>query len=299
MDRIKTFFKNLDYGEVSEITFGVFLLSAGFYFFFLPSNLVTGGVLGLSIIFQDIVNSESVVTIFVTVVNMALLILGGLILGKKFFLNTVYGSVLLSLFLFIFEVILKLDDKLVINQLTQSSFLISAIFGGILTGIGLGLVLRNDATTGGTDILQRIANKFFKVPFSVALYIIDGVIIILGIVITKSLEGGFYAIGALLIVGVVVDHMMLRGASGYTVFIVTKEFEAIQKAIYKGINRGITKTAVVGGYSLEDKDMIICTITKKQLYDLKHIISETDPAAFTFIVKANETLGQGFKKVDV
>lgn len=297
--RIINFFKKQNLSEVLEITIGVLLLTVGFYFFFLPANLVTGGVLGLSIVFENIVKSEEVISLFVTIVNGFLLIIGGLVLGKKFFFKTIYGSILLSVFLFLFEKAFKIPNTLIYNELSSgTSLLVSALFGGCITGLGLGLVLRNNATTGGMDIVQRIVNKFLRIPFSLALYLVDGTVIIIGIIVTKSLEGGFFAIGALLLTGVVIDYVMLRGKSGYTVFIVTHKFEELKNAIYQEINRGITKTSVVGGYSLTEKDMIICTITKNQLYDLKYIIHSIDPDAFTFIMKANETLGKGFRHVD-
>lgn len=297
--KVSNFFKKQKTSETLEITFGVLLLTCGFYFFFLPANLVTGGVLGLSIVFENIVESEEVISLFVTIANGILLVIGGLLLGKKFFFKTIYGSILLSTFLIIFEKGLKIPNTLIYSQLSGgTSLLVSALFGGCITGLGLGLVLRNNATTGGMDIVQRIVNKFLRIPFSLALYAVDGTIIIIGIIVTKSLEGGFFAIGALLLTGVVIDYVMLRGKSGYTVFIVTHKFEELKNAIYKEINRGITKTSVVGGYSLTEKDMIICTITKNQLYDLKYIIQENDPDAFTFIMKANETLGSGFRQVN-
>lgn len=296
---VSNFFTKQKITEIFEITIGVLFLTAGFYFFFLPANLVTGGVLGLSIIFEKIVDSEEVISLFVTIVNGILLVIGGLILGKKFFLKTIYGSVMLSVFLFLFEKVLKISNTLIYEQLSGgTSLLVSAIIGACISGLGLGLVLRNNATTGGMDIIQRIVNKFLRIPFSLALYVVDGTVIILGIIVTKSLEGGFFAIGALLLMGVIIDQVMLRGKSGYTVFIVTHKFEELKNAIYKEINRGITKTSVVGGYSLTKKDMIICTITKNQLYELKYVIQENDPNAFTFIIKANETLGSGFRQVD-
>lgn len=297
--KIKNHFTKQKIVEIIEITFGVLLLTIGFYFFLLPASLVTGGVLGLSIIFQELVNSEEIVSLFVTVVNMVLLVIGGLVLGKKFFLKTVYGSVLLSVFLFLFEKIFRIDSNIILNQISEGKLLLSAIFGGILSGAGLGFVLRNNATTGGMDILQRMANKFLKIPFSIALYLIDGTVVILGVIFTKSIEGGFYAIGSLLIIGVAIDQVMLRGKSGYTVFIVTQKFDLLKDAIYQGIDRGITKIDVIGGYSENNKNMIICTITKNQLYHIKNIIEENDPNAFTFITKTNETLGSGFRREDV
>lgn len=300
MSKTKTLLKGLltkeKMREIIEITIGVLIMTIGFYFFFLPASLVTGGVLGLSIVFQEYVGNEQVVTLFVTVVNFLLLVIGGLILGKNFFLRTIYGSILLSVYLFLFEKVFQIDSALIISQISEGKLLISAIFGAIFTGFGLGLVLRNNATTGGMDIVQRILTKYVKMPFSLAMYLIDGVVIILGVIATKSLEGGFYAVGALMLLGVVVDYVIVSGRSGYTLFIVTEKAQEVKEAIYRGIDRGITQTKVTGGFSEVEKDMLICTITKRQLYTLKHIIQVSDPDAFTFITKTNEALGQGFRQ---
>lgn len=296
MSKIKNILTKEKIKEIIEITIGVFIMTAGFYFFFLPTSLVTGGVTGLSIVFQELVGDEQVVSIFVTIVNFVLLIIGGLVLGKKFFLRTIYGSILLSVYLILFEKILQIDNAIIMNEIEQNTYLIAAIFGSITTGLGLGMVLRNDSTTGGMDIVQRIAFKYFKIPFSVAMYFIDGAVIIFGVIVTGSIEAGFYAVGALLLLGVVVDFVLVSGRSGYTVFIVTDQFQLLKDAIYKGVDRGITKTIVYGGYSETEKDMIICTITKRQLYTLKHIIKDNDPNAFTIITKTNEAIGQGFRR---
>lgn len=288
--------------EIVEISLGVLLVAIGFYFFFSPANLITGGVSGFSIIYKNLFGaSEIAVSIFILIANLTLLVIGGLILGKKFFYKTVYGTLLLPLILLIFSFIF--GDKFdLLSQISSegSKLLIAAIGGSIFTGLGLGLVFKNNATTGGTDVIQTILHKKMKIPYSVAIFIIDGVVILSGLFvlgkgnILNGIEPMFYAIIALSVSGYVVDKVMISGRSGYTVFIVTNEYHSLKEAIYLTINRGVTKVPAVGGYSESEKDMMICTISRNQLYSLKQIISEIDPKAFSIITKTSESVGLGF-----
>lgn len=281
--------------EISEITFGVILIASAFYFLFLPSELVTGGVTGLSIVFKEMFKANEIaVSIFILIANLILLIIGGVILGKNFFLRTIYGTLLLP-FITLLLSLLPIDSHIILNNISQDSnkIIIISTVGGLITGAGLGLVFKNNATTGGTDVLQRILYEKLKVPFSFAIYLTDGLIIAIGFFIF-GIDNTYFAIIALIISGTLVDKVLLSGRSGYTVFIVTSDYQKLKDEIYLKVNRGITKVSAVGGYSDKDRDMIICTISKNQLYHLKSVIQENDPTAFTFITKTVESVGQGF-----
>lgn len=281
--------------EATEITIGVILISLAFYFLFLPSELVTGGVTGLSIVFKEIFKaSEVAVSIFILIANLILLLIGGIILGKEFFFKTIYGTLLLPLITLLLS-LLPIDSNIILNNISQDSnkIIIISTVGGLITGLGLGLVFKNNATTGGTDVVQRILYEKLKVPFSFAIYLTDGLIIALGFFIF-GIDNTYFAVIALIIAGTLVDKVILSGRSGYTVFIVTSDYQKLKTEIYSKVNRGITKVSAVGGYSDKDRDMIICTISKNQLYHLKAVIEENDPTAFTFITKTVESVGQGF-----
>lgn len=284
--------------EMLQITIGVVLVAIGFYFFYKPRHLVTGGVSGTSIIFQNITKvGDFGSAMFIFIANLLLLIIGGLVLGKAFFFKTIYGSLLLPALIALLAIF---PSDLLINairkgseQINSNEIIIISTMGSIITGLGLGLVFKNNATTGGTDVIQRILHEKLKVPFSVAIYLTDGVIIAIGLFVF-DVESTYFAVVALVIAGIVVDKVMLSGKSGYTVFIVTTNFKEVKNAIYHTINRGVTKVNVEGGYSESGKEMLICTISKNQLYHVKGIIHETDPEAFTFITKTTESVGQGF-----
>lgn len=281
--------------ETLEITFGVILVSIGFYFLYLPANLVTGGVTGTSIIIKEIFSiNETMMSIFLFIVNSALLLIGGLVLGKEFFLKTIYGTLLLPALTLLYS-LLPIENSVFYNNIIEDShkIIIISTLGAFFTGFGLGYVFKNNATTGGTDVIQRILYDKLKVPYSVAIYLTDGVIIGLGFWIF-GIDNTYFAIVALIISATVVDKVMLTGKSGYTLFIVTNKYHDLKEQIYLKLDRGITKASVVGGYSDRNHDMIICTISKNQLYHIKAVIKEVDPNAFTFITKTVESVGKGF-----
>ena len=274
--------------EILEITAGVVLLSLGFYFFLLPMNLVIGGVMGISVILREVIP----VSTFLFITNILLLVVGGLFLGKVFFLKTIYATLLSPGLIFILERTIPSDFFM--KFMTESPLLISAGFGGLFIGVGLGMVLRSNATTGGMDIVQNIMNKFLHIPFSTAMYITDGIIIFIAMLIDFQL--GLYAVGAMLISGLIIDRLAIEGKSGYTAFIVTSKSEEIQKEIFDKLERGVTRVKVIGGFSKKEKDMIICTVDRIQFYNFKRIIKETDPKAFTFVSRTKEALGEGFSR---
>lgn len=274
--------------EIIEITAGVVIMSAGFYFFLLPLNLVIGGVMGVSVLIQDIMP----VSLFMYIANFVLLMIGLLVLGKVFFVKTAYATLLSPTIIWILEKTVPADYFM--KFMTESPLLIGASFGGIFLGIGLGVVIRNNATTGGIDVVQNIMHKYLHMPFSTAMYITDGAVILIAMIINFQL--GLYAVGSMMISGLLIDRLSIEGKAGYTVFIVTDHTELMQQTIYDKLERGVTMVKVIGGYSKEEKDMIMCTVDRAQLYIFKHIIKSTDPKAFTFVTKTKEALGEGFSR---
>lgn len=274
--------------ELLEITGGVILLTLGFYFFLLPQNLVIGGVMGISVLLRNVIP----VSTFVLVANLVLLLVGLLFLGKAFFLKTVYATLLHPLILLILE--LTVPSNFFMKFMNESPYMVSALFGALFVGVGLGMVIRNNATTGGIDIIQNIMHKFLHIPFTWALYIIDGTIIAIALFV--DFQAGLYAFGAMLLSGMIIDRLSIEGKSGFTVFILTDKTKEMQAEIYDKLDRGLTKIKVVGGYTNTEKEMILCTIDRMQLYTFKLIIKRIDPNAFTFVTRTKEAFGFGFSK---
>lgn len=272
-----------------EITFGVLILSISFYFFFSPLQLVIGGVSGLSIIFGQYFDEA----MFILIGNLICLTIGVIFLGKKFFFKTIYGTILMPLIIFILE--LTVDKNFIIDQFSSdvSQFLVSISFGAFGVALGLGLCFRNNATTGGIDVIQKIISTKLKIPYSIAVYLTDGIIVLLGLY-TFGLEKTFYGIVSILVIGVVVDKISIGGKTTRTVYIITKKPEEIRNSIYKKLNRGVTFNKVIGGYSNEEYTMVICTVLRAQSYQLKELIKEIDEKAFTYVSETHEVIGDGF-----
>lgn len=274
--------------EVIEITAGVILMSVGFYFFLLPFNLIIGGVMGVSVILQDVIP----ISTFMYIANTVLLIIGFIFLGKVFFIKTIYATLLSPTIIFILERLVSQD--FFVKHLTESPLMISALFGGIFLGVGIGIVFRSNATTGGIDIIQNILNKYLHIPFSTAIYLTDGIIILYAILINFQL--GLYALGSMILTAFIVDKLSIEGKSGYTVFIITNYAELMQEKIFLELERGVTLVDAMGGFSKEKKTMIVCTVDRNQLYLFKRIIKQVDPKAFTFVTRTKEALGEGFSR---
>ena len=281
-------FNNAKHREILEITAGVILLSVGFYFFLLPLNMVIGGVMGVSVLLQNYIS----VSLFMYIANGVLLLIGLLFLGKVFFFKTIYARLLAPTIIWILE--LTVDNNFFMKYMTESPLLIGALFGGLFLGVGLGIVLRSNATTGGIDIIQNIMNKFLHIPFSLAMYITDGIIILIAMIVDFQL--GLYAVGSMIISGLIIDRLAIEGKAGFTAFIITDFSDKLQQMIYEKLERGVTKVKVIGGFSKLNKDMIICTVDRMQIYQFKRIIKDTDPNAFTFVTRTKEALGQGFSR---
>src|SRR5690606_33957935 len=137
-----------------------------------------------------------------------------------------------------------------------------------------GLVLRNNSSTGGMDVYQKLVNKYMKVPFSIAVYVTDGIIILIGMLI--KFDSGVFAIISMIISAILIEKVAVAGRNSYTVLIITNKAEDIKAEIFKYLDRGLTRVKALGGYTNQEKDMIICSIGRQQIYDMKEIIKEVD-----------------------
>ena len=282
----------------SIVTLGNLLVAFSFSFFLDPNNLVIGGTTGLATILRELFSIDPSITAFV--INTALLIIGLFLLGKEFFIKTVYSTL-------VFPVMIK-GLNLLYNLITpEGEILISdsmlvILFSSLILGIGIGLVLRQGGTTGGTEVGQKILFKYMHIPFSVSLFLIDGVIILLGALLIKE-EGQvmdfhmvLYAVIFAYISGLVMDQIVFSGFNSRAVNIISDKNEEIKQRILKDFERGVTEIKVVGGYTNNDKTKLVCLLSSNEFYKLKSIIHEIDPNAFFYVVRASEVSGEGFTR---
>lgn len=271
------------------ITLGILITSFSFSFFLEPFDLVIGGVSGLAIVLKSALGINP--SVIILVLNALLLVVGLFLLGKDFFVKTIYGSLLFPLFIEVFSVLYKV---IAFENYQTDNMLLIIVFSALLMGVGIGLVVKYNGTTGGTEIPQKIMLKYFYTPFSTSLYIIDGIIVVIGSIYFKSFELALYAIVFIAISGIMMDMIVFSGYNKRTVFIISDKKEIISKNIMEKFNRGTTIIKSTGGYSNEPKDILVCVLSTFEFYRLRSIINECDPKAFYFVVKANEVSGEGF-----
>lgn len=281
-----------DVMENFSIFAGTVLLNIGFYFFFLPHNLVAGGVMGISVVLTHY-NIPPWVSLFL--LNIIFLTIGFIVLGKRYGIRSIYASLLSPLIIFLFETF-GLRETLIIEQFTESPLLISALLGSLCTGAGLGIVFRNGGSTGGMDIAQNIMFQKMHINYKTAFILTDGFVVLLGLVVFRDLEMFLYAIGSITLFSLIIDNLSIAGRAGHTLFIVTNKTAEVKQKIYEKLNRGTTIIDVRGGYSKEQKTLIICVINKRQLNYARHVLSDVDPDSFIFIAQTKEAVGLGFTR---
>lgn len=274
------------------ISIGIILMVSGYYFFMIPADLVAGGVTGLALVINELTGFT--ISTFVFIVNMFLLFLGLVVLGKKVFLRSIFGSIAFPTVLFIFEEFVPLLD-------IENDFVIATIFGGALLGLGFGYVLKYGGTSGGSDIVVKILTDKFKLPVSVGLYITDGLVIALGVIAFYSEYGivsGLYAILTMFISGKVADIVILGNSTKKAVQIITTKKDEIKNAIYETVERGVTEVTIKGGYTLDKKTMLVTVITKQEYFFIRKIIATIDPEAFVYVTPATEIQGDFVHRED-
>jgi len=286
--------------EYSWVTLGVMLVAIAFSWFLDPYNLVIGGVSGLAIVFKGLSGLSS--TLFVFILNIALLFLGLIFLGKDFFFKTLYGSLAYPVFIWIFDFVFQFMLKLNGTDLliSQEQMLLITLFSAFIMGFGLGTCIKHGGTTGGTDILQNILYKFARIPYSVSMFIIDGLVVLLGFFFIKDANGNLqyefllYEIIFIYLEGSVMDQIVFSGFNKKAVAIISDKTEEIKQRILVDLKRGVTQVNVIGGYTGIDRKQLICVLSSNQFNKLKLILNEVDPKAFYYVMRASEVGGEGF-----
>ncbi|MDD4212667.1 MAG: YitT family protein [Bacilli bacterium] len=269
------------------ITIGVMIASFSVSFFLDPIDLVIGGVTGLGVIFKALLHQD--ISLYMFIINMILLGVGLIFLGKSFFLKTAYGSIIFPVFVKIFNVIYPyvmsepLTDKIIV-----------VLFSSLLMGIGLGIVIKYGGTTGGSEIPQNILLKFFHIPYSVSLYLIDGIVVLIGYFVFKDILDVLYGLIYIYLSGLVIDRVVFSGFNKRAVYIISSECDKIKERILIDLGRGVTQIKVVGGFSNTERNKLVCVLSSFEFYKLKKIIEEYDPHAFFYAVRAEEVSGEGF-----
>lgn len=278
--------KNMIWIQAKEyllLVLGSLIVALTFNGYLNPNDIVTGGVSGISTIVQSQLGIEAAYTQWA--LNIPIFLLGLIVLGKSFGLKTMVGSVLLPLFVY-----LTRDMEPLTNQ-----HLLAAVFGGIGIGIGLGLVFRGKGSTGGTDLLAQIVHRLTGLSLGVSVLIMDGIVVTTA-GIFFGLERAMFALISLYIVSKTIDIVQLGISTSKVAYIISNEEEEITEIILKKVNRGVTILDGAGGYTKEDRKVLMVVFQQKDITNLKQVVKSIDPSAFIIVTDTHEVLGEGFKK---
>lgn len=252
--------------------------------FIVPHGIIMGGATGIGLMLSRVIPLPLSLLIFA--VNAFLFVWGTIILGKKFALTTIVSTFAYPAFLSVAQMIPG------ITELTDN-IMLAALYGGVLLGVGIGLIVKVGASTGGTDILALIFNKWFHIPVAVLLYVVD--FLVLGSQIFDSTsEQVLYGIMTLVLETVLMNRVMLLGKSQIQLFIISEKFEEIKERVLKDIDAGVTMVHIETGYGAREQKGVLCVVQNRKLYSVREIVHEIDPKAFITVTQINEVSGRGF-----
>lgn len=261
---------------------GCLISALAFNIFFVPYDIVTGGVSGISIVVNHFITINN--GIFILIVSSVLLVICLIFLGKEKFLYTILGSILFSILVYLTDILLKY------LPISIDSVILSTIFGGILFGFGLGLVFKYGFSTGGTDIIALLLNKYLHVTVGNGILIIDGIIVIIGGVVF-GINNMLYAILAIAIISMVIDKVSLGLFSKKSFYIVTDKADEVSKFIMQDLGHGVTSFKGKGAYTNADKTVLLTVIPSSDYYKLKDGLHKIDTNAFFVVSDSYEVSG--------
>ena len=273
----------------SLIVVGSFILAAGFVLFITPYKIVPGGVYGISIVLHHLFGTP--VGLMALVFDIPLTIIGVKVLGPRFGAKTVLGFVLTAVFV----------DSLTYfygsEPLVEGDALLSSVFGGLFMGVGLGLIFKSRATSGGTDIVAMMISKYTRMPVGQLMIAVDSTIVLLGLIVFQDWKIPLYSLIVIFITGKVIDTILEGMNYDKVLLIVSDEIQEIRQKIIHDLNRGGTLLKGEGLYSTKEKEVLLTVVNRRETVMLQDYINRIDPNAFVTVMNANEILGNGFKSL--
>jgi len=271
--------------QVIQILIGTVIISASITFFLLPNQISTGGFSGVATIIYYLFKIPMGFSIII--LNIPLFIIAFIKGGKKYFFSALLGTILLSIFLNLFQNL---------KPFTQDR-LLAAICGGIATGIGSAIILKAGASTGGTELLANIVRMFKPdLKTSMMMVIFDAIVVGLNVMVFRQIEVGLYSAVAIYIMGKVLDVFFEGIDFAKMVFIISPKNEQIAKKIGKDLKRGVTAFYGKGMHEKEKKEILFCVASRGETRDIRRIAKGIDPCSFIVISNAREVFGEGFKE---
>lgn len=252
--------------------------------FILPTNLMSSGTTGIALLANHFLGIP--VSFFILIFNVCMLILGLIVLGKKFAMTTIVSTLM-------YPIALEFFNQTLGEFVITNNELLNTIFAGLGIGLALGIVLRNGASTGGMDIPPLVLNHFFRIPVSVSLYVFD-FIILSSQSLYNPLERLLYGIILILLTSIVLDKVLLMGTTKTEVKIISPKFEKIAEEILSEMDRGVTLLNARGGYLKNEHSVVLSVVSNRELPKIEKLVRALDPDAFMIVSRVSEVWGRGF-----
>lgn len=252
--------------------------------FILPTNLMSSGTTGIALLANHFLGIP--VSFFILIFNVCMLILGLIVLGKKFAMTTIVSTLM-------YPIALEFFNQTLGEFVITNNELLNTIFAGLGIGLALGIVLRSGASTGGMDIPPLVLNHFFRIPVSVSLYVFD-FIILSSQSLYNPLERLLYGIILILLTSIVLDKVLLMGTTKTEVKIISPKFEKIAEEILSEMDRGVTLLNARGGYLKNEHSLVLSVVSNRELPKIEKLVRALDPDAFMIVSRVSEVWGRGF-----
>jgi uncharacterized membrane-anchored protein YitT (DUF2179 family) len=275
----------LRFKNILFILLGSAIFAFGLVHFNIQNKLAEGGFTGITLILYflfDIDPSYSNLAL-----NIPLFFLGWKLLGKKAFYYTVIGTVSLSVFLWIFQ-----RYQMTINL--EGDLFLAALFAGVFIGVGLGIIFRYGGTTGGVDIIARLAHKYIGWSMGKTMFMFDAVVIGASLITYLEYREAMYTLVAVFVAARVIDFMQEGAYSARGAMIISDSHEEIASVINEKMDRGVTVLRGHGSFTKQNREVLYCVVGKNEIVRLKNIITSVDPHAFVSVTVVHDVLGEGF-----
>ena len=266
---------------------GTFIATFGVYYFMVPENLAAGGVSGLSIVINNYIPLS--ISIINFILNIILLIVGFIFIGREFGGKTIFSVILFSVFMFIME------NTYPATKPVTDEILLNLICGIVISAMGLSIVFNQNASTGGTDIIAKIFNKYFNFDMGKGLMAADIIVVVFAF-FTYGINTGIVGAFGWFLNGIVVNYFIDGFTVKREVVIITNKPLEVKNFIFLKIDRGVTVYKAEGGYTNESKDIIVTILAKNEYFMLKKQLKIIDPEVFVIVRSVQEVIGYGFQK---
>ena len=273
-------------GWIISTVLGGAIFALGFDLFLLPHGLNSGGVSGLSMVLVELLGFGSV-GLFQILINIPLFLLGGVKIGRKFFVGSLIGMASSSLFIDLFSII----------PVPNTEVLLAIVYGAALCGLGIGLVFSSGTSTGGSEIVVRLMKlKWRNVSVGAFCLAFDVIVAVLTGLIFKDVTKTLYTGITVFVTSQVLDIVVYRFDYSKVALIITKEYDNVARQIGQKLQRGVTLLHGEGGYRHQETKVVLTAVKRQQLAELKELVTDIDPAAFIIVQEAHQVLGDGFAR---